>query len=231
MSDAAHALGTRLGDRFAGGFGDAEVFSLAPTKVTVAGEGGLVATRNRELAAALRVARNYGNPGDYDCVTVGLNARQSELHALLGFLCLERTEEWIGRRQRLVDRYRTGLSGVPGIGFQKIAPACRSTHNYFAILVDREQFGLTNRQLMKALEADRIHSKIYFHPPLHRQSHLPALEGLRGEFPNTEMVCGRVLCLPLTSHLREEDVDRVIETIRRIGESAAEVARALPEGA
>ena len=71
FSDAAHALGTRLGDRHAGTFGDAEVFSMAPTKVTTAGEGGLIATANEALAHDLRIARNYGNPGSYDCVTAG----------------------------------------------------------------------------------------------------------------------------------------------------------------
>ncbi|MBD3161425.1 MAG: DegT/DnrJ/EryC1/StrS family aminotransferase [Candidatus Eisenbacteria bacterium] len=227
FSDAAHALGSRLGDRHAGGFGDAEVFSLAPTKVTVSGEGGLVATRNRDLAAALRVARNYGNPGDYDCVTIGLNARQSELHALLGFLSIERTEEHVAARERIVERYREGLHEIPGIGFQKIAPDCRSTHNYFAILVEPEPFGLTNRQLKRALEADRIQSRIYFHPPLHRQSHLPEMEGLQADLPNTDRVCARVLCLPLTSHQRDEETDRVIETIRAIQESAPAVERAL----
>jgi dTDP-4-amino-4,6-dideoxygalactose transaminase len=91
ISDAAHALGTRWNGAMAGTFGKAEIFSLAPTKVTTACEGGLVATNDPSLAADLRIARNYGNPGDYDCVIAGLNARQSEFHALLATLCLART--------------------------------------------------------------------------------------------------------------------------------------------
>ena len=67
--------------RMVGGFGDAEVFSLSPTKVLIAGEGGIIATNDDSLAERCRYGRDYGNPGDYDTRFVGLNARMSELHA------------------------------------------------------------------------------------------------------------------------------------------------------
>ncbi|MFW6033591.1 MAG: DegT/DnrJ/EryC1/StrS family aminotransferase, partial [bacterium] len=79
--DAAHALGSKRRGKAVGGFGTAEVFSLSPTKVAPAGEGGLVATHDGGLAEQIRLARNYGNPGDYDCRVAGLNARMSEFHA------------------------------------------------------------------------------------------------------------------------------------------------------
>lgn len=65
--DAAHGLGSVRQGTPVGNFGIAEVFSLSPTKVVVAGEGGLVATHDEELASRLRKARDYGNPGNYDC--------------------------------------------------------------------------------------------------------------------------------------------------------------------
>ena len=79
--DAAHAFGSTHRGMKVGGFGDAEVFSFSPTKVVVAAEGGLIATNDDLLAERCRIGRNYGNPGDYDCRFVGLNARMSELHA------------------------------------------------------------------------------------------------------------------------------------------------------
>lgn len=227
FSDAAHALGTAVNGRKAGTFGNAEIFSLAPTKVTVAGEGGLIATNDRKLAGELRVARNYGNPGDYDCVTAGLNARESELHALLAVLSLRQTEGHIARRDAIVRRYRDGLAGIAGVSFQKIDDACRSTHNYFAVRIDRERFGLSNRELHDALDEDRIRTKIYFHPPLHRQSRFMDLPGLRGEFPNTDRVCNEVLCLPLFSHMRDDQADRVVESIAACARHAEEIRSAL----
>ncbi len=227
LSDAAHALGTRVGDKMAGSFAEAEVFSLAPTKVTVSGEGGLVATRDASLARELRIARNYGNPGDYDCLFAGLNARQSELHALLGVFSLEQTETHIARRDAIVRRYRSGLAGVPGVRFQRIAENCRSTHNYFAVRIEALAFGLTNAELRSALEADQIRTKIYFYPPLHRQSRFRHLPGLEGSYPNTDRVCAEVLCLPLYSHMRDGEVDRVVEAVRSLQSEAPQVRAAL----
>lgn len=229
FSDAAHGLGTRLGERRAGSFGDAEIFSLAPTKVTIAGEGGLIATKNSSLARDLRIARNYGNPGSYDCEFAGLNARQSEIHALLALMSLEQTASNIARRGELVQRYRDGLEGLESIRFQRIDPECNSTHNYFAIRIDSGQFGLTNTQLQSALEADSIQSRIYFYPPLHMQSRFTDLPGFKGEFPATERICREVLCLPLFSHMTDGDIDRVIDTVRTCGECSDEIRNALAD--
>lgn len=227
FSDAAHALGTRVGARAAGNFGDAEIFSLAPTKVTISGEGGLIATRNRELARDLRIARNYGNPGSYDCLFAGLNARQSEIHALLGTLSLAQTESHIARREALVAQYRAGLRDVPGLGFQRIASDCRSTHNYFAVRIRADEFGLSNRELQSALDADAVRSKIYFYPPLHRQTQFQHLPGFQSRYPNTDRVCEEVLCLPLYSHMTDAALERVVSTVRALQAAAPAVREAI----
>src|SRR5882762_7292566 len=73
--DAAHGLGSLHRDRPLGGFGDAEVFSLSPTKLLVAGEGGLVTTNDATLAKTIRAMRNYGDLGAYDPTWLGMNAR------------------------------------------------------------------------------------------------------------------------------------------------------------
>ena len=63
--DAAHAHGARRRGRRVGGLGDAEVFSMTPTKLVIAGEGGLVATNRADVAAAVRIGRDLRQPGDY----------------------------------------------------------------------------------------------------------------------------------------------------------------------
>jgi dTDP-4-amino-4,6-dideoxygalactose transaminase len=230
FSDAAHALGTRWEESMAGNFGEAEIFSMAPTKVTVAGEGGLVATNNAQLAGELRLARNYGNPGDYDCVLAGLNARQSELHALLACLSLATTEGAIARRHALVDRYQALLQDLPGVRFQRIDPRCRTTYNYVALRIEAERFGLDNRQLQRALGFEGIQSKIYFAPPLHRQTRFTELFAGQGPFPGTERVLAEVLCLPLYTHMEEDTQDLVAEALHAChskAEAVGEKIRAL----
>ena len=97
--DAAHAHGARRRGRRVGGLGDAEVFSMTPTKLVIAGEGGLVATNRADVAAAVRIGRDYGNPGDYDTRFVGLNARLSEMHAATALESLADLDENLARAE------------------------------------------------------------------------------------------------------------------------------------
>src|SRR6185436_14437468 len=73
--DAAHAFGASYQGEEIGAQGDAQVFSLSPTKLVVAGEGGIVVTNDGQLADHVRIGREYGNCGDYDSAFPGLNAR------------------------------------------------------------------------------------------------------------------------------------------------------------
>ena len=103
--DAAHGFGAQSSGTPLGRFGDAEVFSLTPTKPLVAGEGGLVATRRADVAEAVRIGRDYANPGDYDTRFVGLNGRMSEMHAATALASLESFAANQARRFEIVDRY------------------------------------------------------------------------------------------------------------------------------
>jgi len=131
--DAAHALGSKVGERLVGSFGDAEIFSCSPTKLLVTGEGGLVATNNDDLARQVRIGRTYGDPGTYDCEFAGLSARMGEFNALLGLKSLPMLEENIARRHTLVQCYKQELMHLPGVTFQKIAPSRRTTYKDFSL--------------------------------------------------------------------------------------------------
>ena len=153
-----------------GGFGAAEVFSLSPTKVVVAGEGGLVTTNDGALADVIRMGRDYGNPGSYDSAFAGLNGRLSELHAAMALESLGDLDEHLARRRRLVARYVDGLATVPGLRVQHLAPDDESTHKDFTIVVDEAAFGVDRDTLVAALRAEGIDTRCYFSPPVHRHT-------------------------------------------------------------
>ncbi|MYV99538.1 DegT/DnrJ/EryC1/StrS family aminotransferase [Streptomyces sp. SID3343] len=220
--DAAHALGSRRAGTPVGGFGAAEVFSLSPTKVVVAGEGGLIATRDEELARACRLGRGYGNPGDYDCVFPGLNARMSELHAALALVSLRGLPERVATRSRLVALFADAVRGVPGLRLPALAEGDVSTWKDLTLIVEPAAFGLDVPALARALRAEGIDSRRYFHPPVHRQqayAHLPARS-----LPITDDVSARVLTLPLWSHMDDATVRLLADAVIRIHEHAPEIA-------
>jgi dTDP-4-amino-4,6-dideoxygalactose transaminase len=214
--DAAHAFGSRRDGVPVGGFGDAEVFSLSPTKVLVAAEGGLIATNDDLLAERCRIGRDYANPGDYNCLFVGLNARMSEIHAAFALASLEDLEQRIDHRNELASVYKQALGDVPGISFPTVAEADRSTYKDFTILVEDSEFGIEAAELAAALTAEGIQTKRYYAPPVHAMQAYRHHGAKNGRLPVTEAVVRRVLTLPLWSSMEGPVLLRVAEVIRRI---------------
>jgi dTDP-4-amino-4,6-dideoxygalactose transaminase len=214
LFDAAHALGSRHDGAAVGGFGTAEVFSLTPTKVVVAGEGGIIATNDQDLADACRLVREYGNPGDYDSRLVGLNARMSEVHAALALRSLVGLDERVTRRNALAGAYREALADVPGLSFPDVRTGDLSTYKDFTVLVDAEAFGIDAACLARALDAEGIETRRYYAPPVHLHR---AYRGVpTGPLPVTETVAGKVLTLPLWTDMPEATVALVADAVRRI---------------
>ncbi len=225
LFDAAHGFGARYPDgSMVGSKGLAEVFSLSPTKTLTTGEGGLVTTGDDELARQLRVARDYGNPGNYDSVLLGLNGRMTEIAALLGTAALPRFPGWLEQRHHLVERYVKSLAGVPGLSFQEIPAGAVSSYKDFTVRVGAD-FGLTRDELADCLRAERISTRAYFDPPLHRQTvyaDVPA-----GPLPGTEELARTMITLPLSTRLAAAAVDRVCDAITRVHEHGTEIAQTL----
>jgi dTDP-4-amino-4,6-dideoxygalactose transaminase len=224
LFDAAHAFGARRAQKPVGGSGAAEVFSLSPTKPVIAGEGGIVATGDGEVAAAVRIGRDYGNPGDYDTRFVGLNARMSELHAAMALESLGELDEHLAARRTLADRYAEGLGTVPGIAAQRVAPGDASTWKDFTVSVDAAEYGVDRDALVTALRAEGVDTRCYFDPPVHRQQAYaaPAPTAL----PVTERVASSVVSLPLYRDLAPVTVDQIVDVVERVHLRAREVAAA-----
>ena len=215
--DAAHGFGARRDGRMVGGFGGAEVFSMTPTKTLIAGEGGIIATNDDLLAERCRIGRNYGNPGDYDCRFIGLNARMSELHAALALASFEDLEERIVRRNELATRYRDVLAEVPGIGFPLVREQDRSTYKDLTILVDEAEFGISADELAEALSAEGVETRRYYSPAVHR---MRAYRGLAAgvSLPVTDAAARAALSLPLATDMTGAQIEQLGDGIRRIGE-------------
>jgi dTDP-4-amino-4,6-dideoxygalactose transaminase len=227
--DAAHAFGSKRDGRSIGSFGDAEVFSLSPTKVLVAGEGGIIATNDDLLAERCRMGRDYGNPGDYDCLFVGLNARMSELHAAVALRSFEDLDDRIHQRNELADLYQRLLEDLPGIGFPYVRDEDRSTYKDFTIIVDPVEFGIDAAELGDALALEGIETRRYYAPPVHQMRAYRHSGGrAAGQLPVTESVSPKVLSIPLWSSMTEAQVRGVAEAIERIQHTSERKVIKLP---
>ncbi len=211
--DAAHGFGASYKGKPLGSYGDAEIFSLSPTKLAPAGEGGIITTRSKKLAEELKIARDYGNPGNYDCSMVGLNARLSEFNAVFGWAALQRLPKMAARRRKLVERYKARLAGLPGLYFQKIPPVAVSSYKDLSVIIDPTQAGFTRNDFAVFLAEKRIDTRKYFYPPVHRQKVFCRFFKKNQRLPITDYVTENILSLPLYSHQKTAEVDRVIRAV------------------
>jgi dTDP-4-amino-4,6-dideoxygalactose transaminase len=229
--DAAHAFGSQHCGRPVGQFGDVEVFSLSPTKLLVAGEGGLVTTNDDALAKVVRGMRNYGDTGAYDPEWLGMNARMSEFNAALGLAGLATIDDRVRRRNQIATIYDELLAPVPGLRFQKVRPQNVSTFKDYSIHVTPKQFGLTRDELAEGLLAENIETKTYFYPPMHVQQLYKSFYNSSGkDLRHTEEVAGGILSLPIYESLSESTIKTVVEAIHRLANYAAAQGRSYCQG-
>ncbi len=230
LYDAAHGLGSTYQRSPVGKQGTAQCFSLSPTKLVTGGEGGLVATSNPDLAKRLRAGRDYGNPGTYDCLFPGLNARMSEFHAVLALKSLAQLPEAVESRQKTATQFQQAIAAIPGLRTQQISPNSTSSYKDFAVIVDETEFGLTRDMLRHALSAEGIDTRSYYDPPVHKQTafrHTVKDKAL----PHTEHLSRNIVCLPLWSHMPDDIVEGIIASLQRIRQNAPLIRTQLAEQA
>lgn len=224
LFDAAHGFGASWRGRPVGSLGDAEVFSFHATKLFGVGEGGAVTTDRPEWVEAVDRGRNFGLGPDGDCDAAGMNAKMSELFAIVGLRALDGIDARLAQRRRVGERLRERVGKLPGITLQRLPKVGESNHQNFAVLIESGEFGLSRDEVRAAMDAENIMTRRYFHPPLHRMAcyrdHGPA--GL----PETERVADRVLCLPIYTDMTDMEIDAVAGALERIhGARAAVGAR------
>ncbi len=222
LEDAAEAHVARYKGRIAGSLGTIASFSFYGNKVLTAGEGGALTTDDPALEARARLLKNQGMDPErrYFHPVVGHNYRMTNVACAILCAQLERRAAILERRRAIFARYRAALEGVPGIGFQPVAPWAEVSPWLFCITVDEQAFGIGRDALMAELAAARIDSRPFF-IPLHRMPPYEAASRARDEdLPHTEAISASGVNLPTYNALQDSDVDRVAAAIRRACRSA-----------
>lgn len=197
--DAAHAFGCRLNGRSLASYGDISCLSFHATKIFHTVEGGAIAiNESPELAAKVRLMRAFGHHyDDHQCL--GINGKNSELHAAMGLCNLPRVGDAITARQRLHEGYRQRLAGANVTLPSSRAQNFEHNYSYFPVLLPTEAHLL---DVVARLGRLGVVPRRYFHPSLNQ---LPYYQG--NPCPVSENAAGRVLCLPLSPLVNEALVD------------------------
>lgn len=214
--DAAHAFGESYQGQGIGNFGDASMFSFHATKVFNTIEGGAVCFRDKEYGLKLFRLKNFGIRNEEVVDGVGANAKMNEFQAAMGLCNLKHIDEEIGKRQRVVERYRQNLCKVEGIQLNVQQENVKSNNAYFPVVFHEQKFGATRNEVSEALKAEGIFSRKYFYPLTN------TFECYNGQFdvektPVALKISKRVLTLPLYAELALDEVDRICDIIITTG--------------
>jgi dTDP-4-amino-4,6-dideoxygalactose transaminase len=222
LEDAAQAHGAREGGKRCGALGHAAAFSFYPSKnLGALGDGGAVVTDDAGLAARLRRLRNYGAVQRDVHEVLGSNARLDELQAAFLRVKLRSLDAWNRARAERAALYFESLASVGGeLALPVVAPGNQHAWHLFTVRSRRRA------ELMSALAADGVESRIHYPTPPHLQPAYAGLGFARGAFEAAEEIADTVFSLPIDPLMSEGDVRRVCATLRRcLGAPASEASR------
>ncbi|MEI7591677.1 MAG: aminotransferase class I/II-fold pyridoxal phosphate-dependent enzyme [Actinomycetes bacterium] len=213
IEDAAEAIGASYKGRAAGSLAPLGVFSFNGNKmITTSGGGALVSDNVEFIERARYLASQARQPAvHYEHSEIGFNYRLSNLLAALGRSQLRTLSTRVLHHQKTKDRYRSGLSDLPGMTLMPDNADGEPTNWLTVLQIDAQLFGATPETVRLALEAQDIESRPAW-KPMHLQSAYAGSTFL-GETV-AEDIFSRGLCVPSGSSITESEIDRVIEIIR-----------------
>ena len=212
IEDACEAIGARYRGRPAGGIGDFGVFGFYPNKPITTGEGGMVVTRDSQMADTIRALRNQGrreSDGWLEHRLLGYNYRLSELNCALGLEQMKRIDDILDRREALAMQYSEELQAIPEVTTPPLRDAKMDALCWFVYVIRVE-----NRDAILGKLTERGIGCARYFAPLHRQPLFAPYANPRDDLKITEQVAGQTLALPFFNRLTREQIHEVCCALR-----------------
>lgn len=221
VEDAAHSIGSHVGERAVGSMADITTFSFFPTKNMTTAEGGAVATLDEELGQRAhefhfiglvrdKARMRYPDEGPWhqEVHEWGLNYRLSDVHAALGLSQLQRLEEFKQRRREIFERYQRDLAGIDGVETHTVRDGVDPIwHLYPARILGGRRREVFEKMRERGIGVQVNYIPVYWHPVFEDLGYK------RGMCANAERFYSEELSLPMFADLTDDQQTQVIETL------------------
>jgi len=204
--DAAHCFGTTYKGKSVFNFGDISTTSFHATKLFHTVEGGAVFTKDEELMYRMNRMRNFGHAGYEKFDGVGINGKNSELHAAMGLANFKYVTQIMNRRKEQCLFYDERVSNLD-VSTICIQDSASWNYSYYPVLFKSEGDVL---RVLSALEEKKVFPRRYFYPCLHLLDYVSS-----GSMEFSESISKRILCLPLYYELSENDQSLIVQVIKK----------------
>lgn len=211
VENCCHAFGARYKGRPVGSFGLVGFTSISRKHLSVCGTGGIAFTNNEELARKLAMLSVHGRKA-YDATEsfdIGYNFRLNEIQACIACEQLKQVDEWIATRRRNADRYNR-LFNELDLPIELPIPKDEVFHSSLHYVIQTD-----DRDALRAYLAKHdIGTNIQYETPCHLHSIFQDLLGTRpGQLPVSERACQRILTLPATPNINDDQIGEVVDRI------------------
>ena len=223
IEDSAESIGSTIGNKKIGSFGDMSILSFAGNKVLTTGEGGAVVVNSKKLYEKLKLIRSHGRQinSNYfhttktpNYISLGYNWRMSSITAALGISQLRKLETLISKRRKNSIYLSSKLKKCSEITL----PLDYKNHkNVFQLYTIRIRGKNLRNNLMKFLEKRGIMSKIFFEP-VHLSKFYSKNMNKKISLPVTEKISQQVLTLPMYPGLTKTEMNFICDSINEFFE-------------
>ena len=197
-------------------WGDMSTLSFHATKVYNTIEGGAMIMHDMATKKRIDDLKNFGIHDEVTVVGPGINSKMDEMRSAYGLLNLRQVDAAIAARQQVAIKYREALRDVEGITFFDDMPGVKHNYSYFPIFIDEKAFGMSRDALYAKMKAANVLGRRYFYPLISEFSTYRGLESANPKnLPNAHKMADSVLCLPMHHELRDEDIQRTIDLIKK----------------
>ena len=210
VEDACQSIMGSINGLPAGSWGETAAFSLHPLKnLNVWGDGGMIITRSKETAEALRLYRNHGLSNRDEVSSFGVNCRLDTLQAVIGNRLIGEASFITDTRIANAASYDRQLSEIQP--FVKVPERRQGVQHVYHLYMIRVQ---QRDKLLKHLQNNGIEAKIHYPIPVHLQPAAKHLGYKSGDFPKCEMDSKSIITLPAHQHITEEEISYTVANIR-----------------
>ena len=218
LEDATEALGTyytegRYKGKFAGTMGDIGVLSFNANKIITTGGGGMVVGDNYDLVEKVRFLSSQAkkDPLYFIHDEIGYNYRMLNLQAALGTSQIDELESFIETKTKNYYLYREELNKIEGLQLLTFRKGIRPNYWFYSLVVDKKKYGLNKDELLKKLVSENIQTRPIW-GLIHQQKPYQKYEAY--EMEKALWYYEKVLNIPCSSNLTEEEVDIVLKKIK-----------------
>lgn len=214
--DAAHAFGVEINGESILNFGDMATLSFHATKVYNTLEGGALVVHDEQTKKRIDYLKNFGFASETEVVAPGINSKVDEVRAAYGLLNLKQVDHAINSRRKVTIRYRDELQGVKGITFFNDIPGVRHNYSYFPIFINAEEYGMTRDELYFKMKEHNVFGRRYFYPLISTFSTYRGLDSANPDnLPIATQMSNNVICLPMHHALSENEVEYILQIIKK----------------